>query len=275
MKASLFFILFFLFACDNSTSIDLEQDRTLAVLYTQSSAEHMAASIATYENAKQSLRTALADKNWTALPDQKEGYQNLPPAIIIDVDDTVLDNSAYEARIVLNKESYPVGWGAWCHEAIATGIPGAISFLNEAARLGVEIFYVTNRKSIYEESTKENFKKLDIPFSSDIDSVLSRGENGWTSDKSSRRELIASSYRVLLQIGDNLGDFVSESSNHMKPYQRKQEVLKHQDKWGKQWFVIENPTYGDWEAAIYDYNFEQPPESIRSIRRAALDPKNK
>ena len=77
--------------------------------------------------------------------------------------------------------------------------------------MGVKIFYVTNRKYEYEKGTLENFKKFGIPIEGDEDSLLMRYENGWDSNKTSRRELIAKNHRVIFQIGDNLGDFVDLS----------------------------------------------------------------
>ena len=87
-----------------------------------------------------------------------------------------------------------------------------------------------------------NFKKLGLPLEETFDNLLTRNENGWTSNKTPRRELIAKSYRVIFQVGDNLGDFVDEAENKISPVARKAIVDKYKDNWGKTWFVIENPT---------------------------------
>ena len=106
-----------------------------------------------------------------------------------------------------------------------------------------------------------------------FDNLLTRNENGWTSNKTPRRELIAEKYRVIFQVGDNLGDFVDEEENKISSLARKEIVRKYQEHWGKTWFVIENPTYGDWEGSLYNYDFNQPRSVISDIRRKALDEK--
>ena len=68
-------------------------------------------------------------------------------------------------------------------------------FLEYAERKGVKIFYVTNRVAIAEEATRNNLKKLGLPLDTDRDVLLMKNENGWTSDKVSRRQLISKDYR--------------------------------------------------------------------------------
>ena len=46
-------------------------------------------------------------------------------------------------------------------------------------------------------------------------------ENGWTSDKTSRRELIAKDYRILLMVGDQLTDFISSEEAYVHHVERK------------------------------------------------------
>ena len=111
-------------------------------------------------SAKQALDIALADPSWSALPGQD--VQNKKPAIIVDVDETVLDNTAYEARMILDGTKYPEGWVSWGKEAAAAEVPGAKDFLNYAASKGVTIFYVTNRVVELKEATKKNLTELGI-----------------------------------------------------------------------------------------------------------------
>jgi len=271
MKAS-FYLLALSFTSIFLYSDPKEDDRTLAVLYTQSSAEHMASSIQTFQTMQRLLSIAIDDESWNALVDLPSNPSN-PPAIILDVDDTVLDNSPFEARVVKTGNNYPMGWDEWCKEAKADAVPGVVDFLKEATQMGVTIFYVTNRKAHLEDATRMNFKKLGIPLEETFDNLLTRNENGWTSNKTPRRELIAKKYRVIFQVGDNLGDFVDEEENKISPSERKEIVRKYQEHWGKTWFVIENPTYGDWEGSLYNYDFNQPRSVISDIRRQALDEK--
>jgi len=249
---------------------DLKEQNIMSVLYQQTAAERLAGSLQTFRSAKQSLDNALADSSWSALPGQD--VQGKKPAIIVDVDETVLDNTAYEARMILDGTKYPEGWVNWGKEAVATEVPGAKDFLNYADSKGVTIFYVTNRVIELKESTKKNLTKLNIPLDQDIDTVLMRGENNWDSNKGPRRELIGEKYRVLLMIGDNLGDFVDAKDNNLSPKQRKEIVRAYSDYWGVKWFMIQNIAYGDWEGALYNFDYSLSPDEVNNARLENLKP---
>ena len=105
---------------------DLKEQNIMSVLYQQTAAERLAGSLQTFRSAKQALDNALADPTWSALPGQN--IQGKKPAIIVDVDETVLDNTAYEARMILDGTKYPEGWVSWGKEAAATEVPGAKDF---------------------------------------------------------------------------------------------------------------------------------------------------
>ena len=249
---------------------DLKEQNLMSVLYQQTAAERLAGSFQTFRSAKQALDNALADSSWSALPGQD--VQDKRPAIIVDVDETVLDNTAYEARMILDGTKYPEGWINWGKEAVATEVPGAKDFLNYAASKGITIFYVTNRVIELKDSTKKNLTKLGIPLDQDIDTVLMRGENNWDSDKGPRRELIGDKYRVLLMVGDNLGDFVDAKDNNLSPEQRKEIVRTYSDYWGVKWFMIQNIAYGDWEGALYDFDYSLSPGEVNNARLESLKP---
>tara|TARA_B100001989_G_scaffold62759_1_gene42282 strand:- start:383 stop:1231 length:849 start_codon:yes stop_codon:yes gene_type:complete len=280
MKARLWQILFLLnslitteiiFADNAKKDIsDLKEQNIMSVLYQQTAAERLAGSLQTFRSAKQALDNALADSSWSALPGQD--VQGKRPAIIVDVDETVLDNTAYEARMILDGTKYPEGWINWGKEAVATEVPGAKDFLNYAASKSVTIFYVTNRVIELKESTKKNLTKLDIPWDQGIDTVLMRGQNNWNSNKGPRRELIGEKYRVLLMVGDNLGDFVDAKDNNLSPKQRKEIVRAYSDYWGVKWFMIQNIAYGDWEGALYNFDYSLSPDEVNNARLENLKP---
>src|SRR5690606_11199373 len=143
--------------------------------------------------------------------EQQGDASALPPAVIVDVDETVLDNSYYQARMIRDNTAYSEAtWGPWVMEARATAIPGAREFAGYAAKKGVTIFYVTNRMSNLEEATRRNLAAEGFPLSTGVDTVLTRGERKeWSaSAKGPRRAHVASTHRILLLIGDDLGDFV-------------------------------------------------------------------
>ena len=280
MKARLWQTLFILNALIASEIIlaedankdvrDLKEQNIMSVLFQQTAAERLAGSLQTFRSAKQALDNALADSSWSALPGQ--AVYGKKPAIIVDVDETVLDNTAYEARMILDGTKYPEGWVSWGKEAAATEVPGAKDFLNYAASKDVTIFYVTNRVVELKEATKKNLTKLGIPWDKTKDTVLMRGENNWGSDKGPRRTLVGNEYRVLLMIGDNLGDFVDAKDNNLNPSNRKNIVSDYADYWGVQWFMLQNIAYGDWEGALYDFNYSLSPDEVYNSRLEFLDP---
>ena len=61
--------------------------------------------------------------------DQSDNYQSLPPAIILDIDETVLDNSEHQVRSIRNGTSYPIGWKEWVSEEAAGALPGVKDYL--------------------------------------------------------------------------------------------------------------------------------------------------
>ena len=269
--------VFCLFAADISATeekIDnsVQAQSMLAVLYAQSSAEYEANNLQTYAGAKLALEKALANKNWTAAIEQKEDFSEKPPAVILDIDETVLNNIPFQARSIIKGESYPNGWVEWMLEEASTSVAGVYEFLKYADSKGIKIFYVTNRIAIAEEATRNNLKKLGLPFDSDRDVLLMKNENGWTSDKVSRRELIAQDYRILLLIGDQLGDFISLDEATAGMDSRKEIASKYEEMWGKKWFMITNPIYGRWEASIYNNEYPDTESELMQMRLKALKP---
>ena len=187
------------------------------VLWVQTSAEFWALTSATYNSGHVLLERALGDKSWSAALEQASGYENLPPAVILDLDETVLDNSPAQAQIVLERTTYQQEmWTAWVDTMAAAAIPGAQPFIAFAETKGVKVFFVTNRAVSEQPATLKNLAALGIKASDE--SVLSPGENGWTSDKTARRSAIAKSYRVLLLVGDDMNDFVA--TTNLTPPQR-------------------------------------------------------
>src|SRR5277367_1525723 len=78
-----------------------------AVLWMQRSVEYKANSLASFTLARLRLDQALADKTWTAAPAEQTGaYQDLPPAVVVDLDETLLDNSAYQAWLVKTGKTF-------------------------------------------------------------------------------------------------------------------------------------------------------------------------
>jgi 5'-nucleotidase (lipoprotein e(P4) family) len=158
------------------SSLSAAHENLNAVLWVQTALEYEAATRQAYWLAQQQLDRALADPTWTAAPEQTGDAASLPPAVIVDIDETVLDNSYYQARMIRDNTAYSEDtWGPWVKEARATAIPGAREFAEYATEKGVTIFYVTNRMADLEEATRKNLAAEGFPLASDIDTVLTRG----------------------------------------------------------------------------------------------------
>ncbi|PYR92978.1 MAG: 5'-nucleotidase, lipoprotein e(P4) family [Acidobacteria bacterium] len=228
-----------------------------AVLWMQTAAEYRASTMQAYRLAQLQLDTALGDPAWTAATEQTGDVSSLPPAVILDLDETVIDNSAFQARQVQDASAYSEeAWNRWVEERKSGAIPGAIEFLAYAKSRGVTPFYVTNRDHKVEDATRDVLAKLGVPVTAERDAVLTRHESGWDgSDKSSRRQSVAANYRVLLVVGDNFEDFVSGTRASVTD--RAALMQKYEAFWGRKWIVLPNPTYGSWDGAL-TFGMTQP-----------------
>jgi len=247
-------------------------DLLLAALWTQRSVEYKANALTVFALARIRLDEALADKGWTAAPAEQTGnYQALPPAVILDIDETLLDNSKYQVWMMKSDQTFSTKtWNEFCAAQVSTAVPGALEFVKYADSKGVKIFYITNRAAETEKDTRENMQKLGFPLGGNVDTFLMQNEKpGWGSAKSTRRAEVTKDYRVLLNIGDNFGDFDdryrSSESDRLKAYEADMAY------WGKQWLMIANPTYGSFDTAPYGHDFKKSREEQRKAKRDVLE----
>jgi acid phosphatase len=226
-----------------------------ALLWMRHSAEYKAIAWQTFQNARLRLLEARADRNWTAAPEQEAPFGDLPPAIILDLDETVLDNSSY--RVKLNDEGAGFteeGWVKWVEQEQAGAVPGAVEFLQFAHAEGVAAFYITNRvcdSANSKDHTVVQLRALHFPFQSGR--LLCRGAKD-SSEKSIRRAKVAATHRILLEIGDDLNDFVAipnvQGDAKARLAARERVIQAYRSYWGVRWLVLPNPMYGSWERAI-------------------------
>jgi len=243
-----------------------------ATLWVQTSAEYEAVSRSIYEAAARGLPASLADSTSSAAVEQHGSFSVLPPAIIVDVDETVLDNSPYQARQLIAGRDYDSDtWASWVDEASAEAVPGARDFAIAASDLGIAVFYVTNRRSTQEEATRRNLARLGFPVRDDMDVVLTRGERPeWTGAKSSRRQAVAGTHRVLMLFGDDLNDFLDASGLSVR--ERSDLAARYGDYWGDRWWMLPGPTYGSWERALWDSDYELDAAERLEQKVEYLDP---
>ncbi len=188
-----------------------------------------------------------------------------PRAVIVDIDETVLNNSPYEARLILQGGHFPQYWEDWVNRAQAEALPGAVSFLRYADSVGVAVFYVTNRSEKHLEATMKNLQLRGFP-------QVERSHmyfRSTTSSKEGRRQAIAQNYHIALLMGDNLNDFAAIFEK--QPTERRNALvdsLRHE--FGKRFIVLPNPMYGEWEGAIYQYQWQLPADQKARLRKQAL-----
>lgn len=252
-----------------------------AVVWMQASAEHDLVYREVFRAAGEKLLAALADPAWDALPpaERDADAASLPPAVIVDIDETVLDNSPYQARLVRSGKPFDAAsWSAWCREASAKALPGAVAFAQLAARHGVTVFYLSNRATALSAPTLANLRAQGFPLPPDHEVFLGRGTEvaGCTStggDKGCRRRLVGRGYRVLLQVGDQLGDFIDVDASSTAA--RAAAMAPWLDWIGERWFVLPNPSYGDWEAALLGGDVALPPAERTARKLDSLDTNQK
>lgn len=261
-------------AAEAGSAFGYTEENLNAVAWVQTAGEYEATTRQAYFIAAVMLERSLADTSWTASLEQAAtgGYQSLPPAVILDVDETVLDNSPNQVRQVLDDRDFAApGWQEWVREEKAAVVPGALQFTRTAVERSVQVFYVTNRRQPLEDATRSNLMQHGFPLDPDVDTIFTRDERSdWGSDKGTRRQVVAGDYRILLLIGDALGDFVS--GDDVAAQQRKEIVGQHADYWGSRWIVLPNPQYGAWDGALIGFDYALSRGEKRILKRAALDP---
>tara|TARA_R110002073_G_scaffold11861_1_gene53260 strand:- start:37456 stop:38400 length:945 start_codon:yes stop_codon:yes gene_type:complete len=248
-------------------------DNMNAVLWMQTAAEYRGNSLVIYQSAAGKLSHVIAAKDHTASIEQGEmagcvpghpcanaKFKKMPSAIVLDIDETVLDNSAYQARLIRDNAQWDANtWDEWIASREAGAIPGAVDFIRAVKESGAAVVYITNRNCSVRsknagadpcpqrEDTLENMKALGFPSLSGKDLLLLQNQRPeWgASEKRARREYVAKSYRIAMLIGDDLGDLAPDVKS-LSIDSRFDAVNKYRDLYGVYWFQLANPTYGSW-----------------------------
>ena len=231
-----------------------QEHLTMATLWAQNAGEARALSYQAFNIAKMKLDKDLRRKSKKVR------------AVVVDVDETIVDNSPFQAQGIKDNTSYPTGWREWIDLANATALPGSVEFLNYANKRGVEVFYITNRKVVGFESTYKNLVNLGFPVKRE--NMLLRKKD---SSKKSRRAKVLEKHRIVLLMGDNLGDF-SEVFEVDNTVDRNALVDKNKSLFGGKFIVLPNAMYGNWEGAVYDGNMRLPSSDKKKLRHARLKP---
>lgn len=226
----------------------------LAIVWYQTAGEFRALCYQAYTLAKLRLDNDLLTRKSTK-----------KRAVVVDIDETVLDNSPHAARLIKENASYPVLWNEWVDAAQAAAIPGAVEFLTYAVSKGVDVFYISNRRLDQVDATMKNLATAGFPQATAGHMLFKDKESG----KESRRQKVANTHDIVVLMGDNLNDF-SNAFEAKNIEDRFAEVDRLREEFGNKYIVLPNPIYGDWEAAIYGYNYRIPDEEKDAKRKSVL-----
>jgi len=231
-------------------------------------------SVAWFQNAPE--MTALYYQGFNLARERLDEYiaankQSKPLAVVVDIDETMLDNSAYEVSLI-NYDDDQTGWYNWTTKAKAKALPGALEFAKYAESRQVQIFYITNRDNNEHAATVQNLKNEGFPFATD-DHVLTKSDlsysSGNTSSKAGRRAKVSESHEIVLLIGDNLNDF-SEVFEDRKINNGKDAADKNRELFGHKFIILPNPMYGAWEKPLYDYRNDLNNEEQTRLLKSKL-----
>ena len=245
-------------ACAPQEPID-DQPRQ-SILWVRDSAEYVAVARQAYRAAEIALPAMVADTNWSALPYQ-ENAAHLPPAVILDIDETSLTNPIFQAQLEPPFTERKLNDWSIAHDA--TPVPGVVAFTEQAEQLGVALFFVTNRAcAAYPDNDDPCPQKaviiqdlLEAGLPATAENVSLSGERpGWGKEKKVRRDWIAENYRVIQLIGDDLGDFIpctrrrpvapcTEGGTIANRFALTEEYDAY---WGAGWYIVPNPMHGSW-----------------------------
>lgn len=234
------------------------ETETMGLLWMRTSAEYRALAYQGYNVAMNAVKMAVTDPS----------HQRKPLAIVLDADETVVDNTQLMGESIVNGNGRfdAPWWRQAVHQGKSQAMPGSVEFLNEVHKQGVEIFYVSNRYApVNLDVTIQNFKELGFP-SVDKDHVLLFEKD---SDKQPRFDMIAKKYYVVVYMGDNAGDFPIGTKGKTLA-ERNALIDAHKEDFGTTFVVFPNPAYGSWVSALAKGYQNLSPEEQKQVNNQYL-----
>ena len=237
-----------------------DPQRDLGLLWVKHAAEYQAVAKQVYRSATMALPGFVADKSWSAMPGQQDAA-DLPPAVILDVDETVVSNVDFQ--LTFERPFANQKLDSWSASVPSTPVPGVRDFVEAARAAGVTVFFLTNRPCEpiagnddpcpQKQTTIDDIREAGIPVEKEFIS-LSGEQPGWDREKLVRREVIARDYRVIMLIGDDLGDFVPCARKKVVDpctapgtrASRAAAIEEYDALWGAGWYILPNPMHGSW-----------------------------
>jgi 5'-nucleotidase (lipoprotein e(P4) family) len=230
-------IFFFLLINANPVHSQLPRD----IQWVSKSVEYAAVCVQTYRSA------------WRAVKEAAQ-FETRDWVVVLDVDETVLDNSQYAVeRAEVDSGYTPESWAKWVFRKEASPIPGVKAFIDSVRTLGprAHVAYITNRLFEHEKPTIENLRRFGLFKEGDI--MLTKKGPGDT--KEDRRRCLQNGtgrckehgpFVILALLGDNIRDFVPVRGLEQAKRLREKQIPEDPN-WGVKYFMLPNPTYGAWE----------------------------
>jgi 5'-nucleotidase (lipoprotein e(P4) family) len=237
-----------------------------------------------YDRASDRLVRVVTDPEALADPDHRPANPGTSPekvAVVMDIDQTILDDSPYVARLVSwggwHDQSAEDAWGDWCRQSAAAAVPGAVGFVAAVRELDqrlpeveLRLFLITNRHVSLEDATVENLRSVGIEIDPELVLCLEERED-WDRDKARRRAYIAAlGYRMAMVVGDDLNDL--RPARELGVQERLAAGRQHHDFAARGlWVMVPNPLFGSWLRAAAAGGDAAVPLSHRLGHR--LDPR--
>ena len=210
---------------------------SLEIKFVRDSAEYATITRQTYRLAGDAVRRAAQAAGRT------------PWAVVLDLDETVLDNSAYQ----LERASYGLpfesaSWAAWTERREAGAVPGVSEFIATVRQLGGHVAWISNRNTTVETPTKANLQSIGVW--NDDDRLCLQRDSQHTK-RSRRAEVVSGSgncawagttMKVTAFVGDQMGDFPVTDENIPE--------TGSDTAFGRTCFLLPNPMYGDWTTRV-------------------------
>lgn len=240
---------------DSHNEAILQEQATLGVNWMQESGEYQALAYQAFNIVKVAF-------------DQAKVAKGKKKAVVVDLDETMVDNSAYAGWQIKNHRPFEgESWTRWVDARQTLAIPGAVEFNNYVNSHKGTVFYVSNRKDSTEKAgTIDDMKKLGFTGVSEDTLYLKKEQ----SNKTPRfEEIEKQGYQIVLYVGDNLNDF-GDATYKKSNAERRDFVTANKAKFGKQFIMLPNPNYGDWEGGLDKDYYKGNAKSRVDIRRNAI-----
>lgn len=210
----------------------------LEVKYVRDSETYATLTRQVYRQALASVRRQVADP----------GRQG-PWAVVLDIDETALDNSAYQLELAAYGTGYtPETWNAWAARREAGLVPGVYDFVAGARELSGRVAWISGRFGVSREDTRANLERVGLWQEGDL---LCLKDDPEYSKAQRRNELTSgqgkcswegTAVTVFAFVGDQMGDFPAAG----EPFPH----AGDDGAFGTVFFILPDPMYGPWTRRV-------------------------